>query len=131
MRTRARFFAAAVLLAPLAFAGCSKLLDSRPKRDAVLPLLQQEAQSLKADGEKVDPKLLLKTTWNIEGVDVQEQPDNEDNPWKGTIRFKIVSTMKDVDGSPLNQAFDKKFDYVYSATLKRWIIQYTPPPTSR
>jgi hypothetical protein len=107
--------------------GCSKLLDSRPKKETVLPALQQEAQSLKVDGEKVDPKLLVKTTWNILSIDVQEQSGNEDNPWTGTIRMKIDSTMKDVDGSPLNQSFEKRFDYVYSAALKRWIIQYTPP----
>jgi len=118
--------AAAVLTA-----GCSKL-DPRLSREAVLPLLQQEAQSLKNDGEKMDdPKLGVKTIWNIEGVEVKEGPANSDNPWTGTIRFKIDTSMKEPDGTTSSQSFEKRFEYVYSGVLKRWIVQYTPPaPTT-
>jgi hypothetical protein len=35
--------------------------------------------------------------------------------------------MKEVDGSTVSQTFEKRFEYVYSGVLKRWIVQYTPP----
>jgi hypothetical protein len=121
-------------LAVAAFAllssACLKSLDPRLRREAVLPLLQQEAESLKRDGEKVDPNLGVRSTWNIEAVEVKEQPGN-DNPWAGTIRFKIESRMREVDGSIVTQSFEKRFEYVYNGTLRRWIIQYTPPAPSK
>ena len=117
----------AAVAAAMLTAGCSKL-DPRLSRGAVLPLLQQEAQSLKNDGEKMDdPKLGVKTVWKIESVEVKEQPATSDNPWTGTIRFKIESSMKEVDGTTVSQSFEKRFEYVYSGVLKRWIVQYTPP----
>ncbi len=97
------------------------------KREAVLALLKQEAQGLKRDGEKVNPALGVAATWNIESVDVREQPGDESQPWAGTIRFRIESRMKEVDGSLVGQQFEKRFDYVYSSVLNRWIIQYVPP----
>jgi hypothetical protein len=120
----------ATVAATLLTAGCSRL-DPRLSRDAVLPLLQQEANSLKTDGEKMDdPKLGVKATWNIVGVEVKEGPAGSDNPWTGTIRFKIDTSMKEPDGTTSSQSFDKRFEYVYSGVLKRWIIQYTPPAPS-
>jgi hypothetical protein len=98
-----------------------------PSREMVLPLLQQEAASLKADGEKASPGLGVKATWAIQGVEAREQPTNESQPWAGTIRFNITSEMRDVDGTPLVQKFDKRFEYVWSTVMNRWIIQYTPP----
>jgi hypothetical protein len=123
---------AAAVAATVLTAGCSKAKDPRLSREAVLPLLQQEAQSLKTDGEKMDdPKLGVKTVWNILGVEVKEQPANPDNPWTGTIRFKIDSSMKEGDGTTATQSFEKRFEYVYSGVLMRWIVQYTPPaPTT-
>jgi len=117
----------AAVSSALLMAGCFGAKDDSLKREAVLPLLQEEAQSLKRDGEKVDPKLGVRSTWNIEAVEVKEQPGNADNPWTGTIRFKIESRMQEVDGTTLSQSFEKRFEYVYSAVLKRWIIQYVPP----
>ncbi len=115
----------------LLFSGCIKSLDPRLRREAVLPLLQKEAESLKQDGEKVDPNLGVSSTWNIEAVEVKEQPGNDTNLWAGTIRFKIESRMREVDGSVVTQSFDKRFEYVYNATLRRWIIQYTPPAPAK
>ena len=98
----------------------------------MVPLLQQEANSLKADGEKANPELGVKATWAIQGVEVREQAGNEAQPWAGTIRFNITSEMRDVDGTPLVQRFDKRFEYVWSTAMNRWIIQYTPPaPAAR
>jgi len=110
----------------LALAGCKTKLGG-PSREALLALLQQEAQSLKTDGEKVNPDLGIKATWNIEGVEVREQPNNPDQPWAGTIRFRIESRMREEDGRDVTQQFEKRFEYVYNDTVKRWIILYTPP----
>lgn len=93
----------------------------------VTPLLQQEANSLKQDGEKPDEKLGVKATWNVESVEVREQKDNESNPWAGTVKFRITSEMREVDGTPVTQTFDKRFEYLWSTAMNRWIIQYTPP----
>jgi hypothetical protein len=103
-----------------------------PSREMVLPLLQQEAQSLKNDGEKANPGLGVKSTWAIKSVEAREQAGNESQPWAGTIQFAITSEMRDVDGTPLVQKFDKRFEYVWSTVMNRWIIQYTPPaPAAR
>ncbi len=108
-------------------AGCSLGKPGGSQKEAVLALLQQQAQGLKQDGEKVNPALGVKAIWNIESVEVKEQPGNESEPWTGTIRFRIESKMKEVDGSLLTQQFEKRFDYVYSPAIKGWIIQYVPP----
>jgi hypothetical protein len=116
-----------VLGAAVMIAACSLGKPEGNKREAVLALLQQEAQGLKQDGEKVNPALGVKAIWNVEAVEVKEQPGNESQPWTGTIRFRIESKMKEVDGTPLSQQFEKRFDYVYSTVMNRWIIQYVPP----
>ena len=126
---RPRHLAAGIVV--VAGLSCS-LGRSGPSREMVLPLLQQEANSLKADGEKANPDLGVKATWTIQGVEVREQPKNEAQPWAGTIRFNIASEMRDADGTPLVQRFEKRFEYVWSTAMNRWIIQYTPPaPTKR
>jgi len=108
-------------------AACSLGKPEGSQKEAVLALLQQQAQGLKQDGEKMNPDLGVKATWNIEAVEVHEQPGNESQPWTGTIRFRIESKMKEVDGSLSTQQFEKRFDYVYSPVIKGWIIQYVPP----
>jgi len=116
-----------VLGTAVLIAGCSLGKPGGSQKEAVLALLQQQAQGLKQDGEKVNPALGVKAIWNIESVEVKEQPGNESEPWTGTIRFRIESKMKEVDGSLLTQQFEKRFDYVYSPVIKGWIIQYVPP----
>ena len=121
-------WAGAIALA-LGFLGSCSLGkgEGGSKREELLSQLKQEAQGLKRDGEKVNPALGVASTWNIESVDVREQPGNDSQPWAGTIRFRIESRMKEVDGSLVGQQFEKRFDYVYSSVLNRWIIQYVPP----
>jgi len=121
----------AVVALALLSSACLKSLDPRLRREAVLPLLQKAAESLRRDGEKVDPALGVRSTWNIEAVEVKEQPGNDTSPWAGTIRFKIESRMQEVDGSVATQSFEKRFEYVYNSTLRRWIIQYTPPAPAK
>jgi len=107
-------------------AACSGVGSGKATRETLLPLLQQEAQSLKTDGEKPTPGLGVKSTWNIVSVDVKERPKDEAQPFTGTIHFKINSEMKEFDGTTLNQQTEKTFTYAYNATLKQWIIQGKP-----
>ena len=119
--------AALALCAVLALAAAvaCKMGLGRPSRDTVLPLLQKEADGIKRDGEKVSPGLGIKQTWNIAGIDVQEQPD-DNRPWRGTIRFNIDTQSKDPDGAVYNDRKEKAFDYVYDATAKRWTMVVAP-----
>jgi hypothetical protein len=98
----------------------------------VTPLLQREANALKADGEKLDPVLGVKATWTIVAIDVQPRPDDPDRPWSGVIHFRIRGETRDTGGPAIVDEFDRRFDYVYSATLGRWIFQLppSPPPAS-
>jgi predicted small lipoprotein YifL len=109
-------------------AACGPKAPDLPGREAVTPLLQQEADTLKRDGEKLDPILRVKATWTIEGIDVTERPNDADRPWAGTIRFRIQSVMRDEQGVVTTDEFVRRFDYVFSATLGRWIFQLAPSP---
>jgi predicted small lipoprotein YifL len=120
--------ALAALAVLAAGAGCGRRGPDVPGREVVTPLLQQEADALKRDGEKLDPVLRVRATWTVEGVDVTEQPGDADRPWAGTIRFKIRSETKDMDGAVVVDEFERQFDYVYMASLKRWIFQLPPSP---
>src|SRR5713226_7043043 len=115
--TEMRIGTGVVLGTAVLIAGCSLGKPDGSQKEAVLALLQQQAQGLKQDGEKVNPALGVKAIWNIESVEVKEQPGNESEPWTGTIRFRIESKMKEVDGSLLTQQFEKRFDYVYSTVM--------------
>ncbi|HEY7410674.1 MAG TPA: hypothetical protein VII13_08040 [Vicinamibacteria bacterium] len=107
----------------LAVAGCAKKPDPSLSREAVTAALNAEAQSLKADGEKMDPRLGVSAVWNVQSVDVQEQPGNAAQPWRGTIKFKIDSKTKEWDGSFIKHDFEKSFNYAYDAAAKRWLMR--------
>ena len=126
MRARARgiVVVAAVLAA---VAACGRKGPERPGREAVTPLLQVEADDLKRSGEKLDPVLRVKATWTIAGIDVTERPGDADHPWTGTIRFKIRAETKDTGGVLVDE-FERRFDYVYAASVNRWIFQLAPSP---
>ena len=109
-------------------AGCGGRGAGGPGREVVTPLLQQEADGLKRDGEKLDPILRVKAIWTVAGIDITERPNDRDRPWAGTIRFKIRSEMRDVDGSVSVDEFARRFDYVYTASLQRWVFQLAPSP---
>jgi predicted small lipoprotein YifL len=128
MRRSARLGTLALAATLLALPGCGRKGPAGPGREVVTPLLQREADALKRDGEKLDPVLLVKATWTIAGIDVTERPGDADRPWAGTIRFKIRSEMKDVDGTVTVDEFDRRFDYVYTTSLQRWIFQLPPSP---
>jgi hypothetical protein len=112
----------------LGLAACGRIGSRGPSREVVTPLLQKEANDLKASNEKLDPVLGVKATWTIKSVDVTERPNDRDQPWAGTIRFRIRSETKDMDRGPIVDEFDKQFDYVYSMALEKWIFQLPPSP---
>lgn len=102
---------------------CGRLGKGRPSREAVEPLLRQEAEDLKRDGEKVDPSLGVKIIWEIQSVEVREQANDESQPWTGTIRFVITSEQPEYGGRVATDTFDKQFDYVWDSTSERWIMK--------
>lgn len=117
---RAIVAAACAVAVCVAAAGCAR---SEPKatREQVAPLLQQEAERMKAEGESV-PDVGVKATWTIAAVEVHEQSGNDAQPFKGTIRMRIESATHALEG-PSTQSFEKKFDYVYDAVQKKWMFR--------
>ena len=101
---------------------CSRKEKPPPTREAVQPLLQNEAESLKREGENVNPSLGVKVTWEIRSVEVREQPGNTAQPFAGTIRFLITSVQREYDGSLATDTFEKQFDYVWDMATERWIM---------
>jgi hypothetical protein len=117
----------AIGAALVGLSGCGRIGSKGPGREVVTPLLQKEANELKASGEKLDPVLGVKATWTIKAVDVTERSDR-DHPWAGAIRFRIRSEARDIDRGPQVDEFDKQFDYVYSTALDKWVFQLPPSP---
>jgi hypothetical protein len=99
---------------------CSSKQKEADTRQALLTELRQEAQSLKTNGEKVDPRMPVKSTWTLVDAQIKDQPDNIVFPYKGTVRFKIETRTRDVDGSVASDSFEKSFDYMYDPKLKKW-----------
>lgn len=127
MRASPGYLALAVVATFLAPA-CRKPAPELPSREAVTAQLRLEAEGLKRDGEKMDPSLGVKATWNITTVQVTERPGDADRPWAGSILFKIRSETRDMDRPPIVDEFDRRFDYLYAASLKKWIFDYKPTP---
>jgi hypothetical protein len=125
---RNRIAALLLLVALVAGLGACKVLSRGPSKEEVTAELRKEADVFKKKGEQNDPILRVKSAWNIEGVDVVEQAGDDNRPYKGTIRFKIITTMKDPDGTETNDRLDKRFDYVYDVREKRWLIQVSAAP---
>lgn len=113
----------AVLAISFGGAGCGPKEPAAPGREAVTALLRQEADSMKQENEKLDPVLRVKATWTIEGIDVTERPNDPDKPWAGSIRFRIKSETKDTDDKVEVDEFEKRFDYLYTTSVNRWIFQ--------
>jgi hypothetical protein len=115
----------AVVVAAVAVAASCSVFKSvtRPSKESVQAALQTEAEGLKRDGEKPMPNMGVRSVWTIEGIDIQEQKD-DDHPWKGTVRFRIDSAMREPDGSITKDSIRKTFNYVYDVPLKKWLVQY-------
>ena len=127
--SRTRTAGVVILAAALAaVAACGRKGPDAPARDELTALLQKEADGLKASGEKLDPVLGVKATWTIAGIDVTERPGDADRPWAGAIRFKIRSETKDTDGAVVVDEFERRFDYLYTTSIQKWIFQLAPSP---
>jgi hypothetical protein len=120
--TRATVILSAVSLT----ASCSIFKGGPPKpsREVAQAALQAEAEGLKKDGEKPIPGMGVRSQWTIEGIDIQEQPKDENRPWRGTVRFRIDSAMREPDGNITKDSIKKTFNYVYDAPLKKWLVEY-------
>jgi hypothetical protein len=125
MTTRSR---AAGVLVLLVLGGCGLGGSSAPSREEMVALLQGEANEMKKGGEQMDPKLRVKVVWNIDGIDLVEQPNDPAHPWQGTVRFRIISTMHDADGSETNDLIRKNFTYVYDTATKKLLFHSSTTP---
>jgi len=101
---------------------CGSVIDPGTPRETVLPLLRQEALLLKRDGENISPKLEVEMTWNINSVDIRQQPNDETNPWAGSIDITIISRIKELDGY-ITERTDKIFHYEWDDDLEKWLAQ--------
>jgi predicted small lipoprotein YifL len=125
-RSQVRLAAGALALVPLllvAVTACGRRGPQGPTREEVTTLLQQEAQALKATGEKLDPVLRVKATWTVAELTVHDRPADPDKPWSGLVKFHIRAETKDSFGGTQVDEFDKRFDYLWSTALHRWLIQ--------
>src|SRR5712692_5113108 len=102
-----------VLVAVAVSVSCSifKSGPPKPSREAAQAALQAEAEGLKKDGEKHMSGMGVTSIWTIEGVDLVEQTKDENRPWRGTVRFRIDSAMREPDGTVSKDSIKKKFDY--------------------
>ena len=114
-----RHLAAAVAFA---FCACSGGAPSKSEREAATASLQNEAAALKRDGEKMPASLGVKATWTITSVEVADQPGNANQPFTGTIKFRINSQMREPTGVVENN-FERTFKYVYDAGIKQWMLK--------
>ena len=112
----------AASVATCLLAACGEEEPEPPSRETVLPLLQQEAASLKQEGENISPKLEVEMTWNIDAVDVRAQPNDAQFPWSGTIHVTIVARIKELDGY-VTEETKKNFDYTWDMNLEKWLAQ--------
>lgn len=119
---------AACVFVLLVLGGCGLRGSSAPSREEMVALLQGEANEMKKGGEQMDPKLRVKVVWNIDGIDVVEQPNDPTHPWQGTVRFRIISTMHDADGSETNDLIRKNFTYVYDTATKKLLFHSSTTP---
>ncbi len=124
VRSWARRAGACLVVAALVFLGAwaCKGKPGGVSREEVTALLQQEAQAIKATGERLDPVLRVKATWKLVEATASERPGDADQPWAGVIRFHIRAETQD-NGAVLVDEKDKRFDYLWSASLHRWLIQ--------
>jgi hypothetical protein len=120
--TRAWFFSS-LMMGMLLATSCGVIGDRAPAQETVLPLLRDEAQKLKAEGEKLDPAYGVTANWEIEDVQVRSLPNDKAHPWGGTIRFRITSRVREPDGTTSKEEFVKNFDYVWDTELKGWTVR--------
>lgn len=112
-----------LVLIPVFGLSCSEVLKQPPPRAEVEALLKQEAEAEKQRSEAdVNPALGVKISWTIQGVEVREQPGDEDHPWAGTIHFLVESQTPELDGTA-TERFEKAYEYLWDMDQDAWIPQ--------
>ena len=99
------------------------MLRVNASQETVLPLLREEAQQLKGEGENLDPAYGVTANWEIEDVQVRKLSNEDGPPWRGTIRFKITSRVREPDGTTSTEEFVKNFEYVWDIELDSWTVR--------
>ena len=124
MRSKTAFRTLCTFTLGLVFlTSCSESKKDPPARERVEPLLQQEADTMKREGESdVNPSLGVTVTWTVQSVAIREQLENEAEPWAGTIRFVIKSEMPELDGT-VTERFERSYDYVWELEHERWVMR--------
>ena len=115
------------VFAVAAAVACSGGAPTGSDREAAVAALKKEAEGLKRDGEKMDPALGVKATWNITSVDVKDQPDNAARPLAGSIKFRISSRNAHDPTGATEHNFERSFEYEYDSGLKIWLLKPTAP----
>jgi hypothetical protein len=113
----------AALLSIVFIASCSEGKKDAPSREHVASLLQQEAETMKREGESdVNPSLGVSVSWSVQSVEIREQAGNEAEPWAGTIAFIIESKTPELDGTA-TERFERSYDYVWELEAERWAMR--------
>jgi hypothetical protein len=104
---------------------CSDMMKKAPPPQAeVEALLKQRAETEKREAEAdVNPNLGVKVVWNIRSVSVKPQPENDAEPYLGTIQFLIESQTPELDGVA-TERLERSYDYVWDAATSAWIPKY-------
>ena len=113
----------ATVLAAALLGSCGMVGDDAPGQETVLSLLREEAQELKAEGEDLDPTFGVTANWEIEDVQVRKPSNQNGPPWRGTIRFKITSRVREPDGTTSTEEFVRNFEYLWDTELDGWTVQ--------
>jgi hypothetical protein len=111
------WFGAALLLA-----ACAGKPPAGPSRELVLALLQKEAEAVKAEGERMDPKLGISAAWTVEGVDVVAVPNDPQRPFRGTIRYRVVASMHDAVDGTVKTERQQSMSYAFDVPAGKWVV---------
>jgi len=114
---------AALLGAAILTGSCGVVGNKAPEQETVLPLLREEAQELKSEGETLNPAFGVTANWEIEDVQVRKLSNDDAHPWGGTIRFKITSRVREPDGTTSTEEFVKNFEYLWDTEMGGWSVR--------
>ncbi len=85
-------------------------------------MLEQEAASLKKEGEDIDPDLGVEMRWQIEDVRVRQRPDDRAHPWAGAVDVTIISRIPELDGY-ITEKTKKTFGYLWDSQTGKWVVE--------
>lgn len=113
-----------VLLAGALLVSCSAAKKAPPPQAEVEVLLKQRAETEKREAEAdVNPNLGVTVTWTIQSVEVRPQPENDAEPYVGTIKFLIESQTPELDGVATEQ-LERSYEYAWDPATGAWLPKY-------